>query len=197
MNLIYNKDSVNILIDEPSTDAFSFYGDRRNNIHLLLYFNVYGEKYDILPGETPIMDEAMKLKIPIIFLINKCPDQIFSDEDEMEDLKMDVADARKGTKYEKFKTYCINCLNGKGFDLLLKGIYEMYKNNIIKEDDLDKIKNHSLGEEDFKTIFKNNIFFGDISPKDVFLNESLITSCINIKKLLVKLGGYYSKELKK
>ena len=68
------------------------------------------------------MDEAMKLKIPIIFLINKCPDQIFSDEDEMEDLKMDVADARKGTKYEKFKTYCINCLNGKGFDLLLKGI---------------------------------------------------------------------------
>ena len=36
-----------------------------------------------------------------------------------EDLKMDVADARKGTKYEKFKTYCINCLNGKGFDLLL------------------------------------------------------------------------------
>ena len=73
----------------------------------------------------------------------------------------------------------------------------MYKNNIIKEDDLDKIKNHSLGEEDFKTIFKNNIFFGDISPKDVFLNESLITSCINIKKLLVKLGGYYSKELKK
>ena len=197
MNLIYNKDSVNILIDEPSTDAFSFYGDRRNNIHLLLYFNVYGEKYDILPGETPIMDEAMKLKIPTIFLINKCPDQIFSDEDEMEDLKMDVADARKGTKYEKFKTYCINCLNGKGFDLLLKGIYEMYKNNIIKEDDLDKIKNHSLGEEDFKTIFKNNIFFGDISPKDVFLNESLITSCINIKKLLVKLGGYYSKELKK
>ena len=197
MNLIYNKDSVNILIDEPSTDAFSFYGDRRNNIHLLLYFNVYGEKYDILPGETPIMDEAMKLKIPIIFLINKCPDQIFSDEDEMEDLKMDVADARKGTKYEKFKTYCINCLNGKGFDLLLKGIYEMYKNNIIKEDDLDKIKNHSLGEEDFKTIFKNNIFFGDISPKDVFLNESLTTSCINIKKLLVKLGGYYSKELKK
>ena len=35
-----------------------------------------------------------------------------------------------------------------------------------------------------------------MQPKDVFLNESLITSCINIKKLIVKVGGYYSKELK-
>ena len=197
INLIYNKDSLNILIDEPSTDVFSFYGDRRNNIHLLLYFNVYNEKYDILPGELPIMLEALNLKIPMIFLINKCPDEIFSDEDAMEDIKSEIADARKGTEFEKFSSYCINCLSGKGFDLLLKGIYEEYKNNTIKNDDLDKIKNHSVGEEDFQNIFKNNIFFGNISPKDVFLNESLVTSCIDIKILLVKLGGYYSNELKK
>lgn len=196
INLIYNKDSLNILVDEPSTDAFSFYGDRRNNIHLLLYFNIYNEKYDILPGERPLMDEALKLKIPIIFLINKCPDDIFDDEEAMEDLKAEVLDARKGSGFEKFSTYCINCINGKGFDKLLKGIYDKYKINIIKEDDLNKIQEHSLGEEEFVNLFKNSIFFGDMQPKDVFLNESLITSCINIKKLIVKVGGYYSKELK-
>lgn len=196
INLIYNKDSLNILVDEPSTDAFSFYGDRRNNIHLLLYFNIYNEKYDILPGERPLMDEALKLKIPIIFLINKCPDDIFDDEEAMEDLKAEVLDARKGSGFEKFSTYCINCINGKGFDKLLMGIYDKYKVNIIKEDDLNKIQEHSLGEEEFVNLFKNSIFFGDMQPKDVFLNESLITSCINIKKLIVKVGGYYSKELK-
>ena len=196
MKQIYNKDSLNILVDEPLTDAFSFYGDRRNNIHLLLYFNVYNEKYDILPGELPIIQEALNLKIPIIFLINKCPDKIFEDEEEMEDLISEVADARKGSDFEKYSTYCINCLNGKGFDKLLNGIYEKFKSSIIKDEDLVKIENHSLGEEEFIKLFKDSIFFGDIHPKDVFLNESLISSCINIKKLIVKLGGYYSNELK-
>ena len=76
------------------------------------------------------------------------------------------------------------------------GIYEKFKSNIIKDEDLVKIENHSLGEEEFIKLFKDSIFFGDIHPKDVFLNESLISSCINIKKLIVKLGGYYSNELK-
>ena len=196
INLIYNKEAKNILIDEPTTDSFSFYGDRRNNIHLLLYFNVYGEKYDILPGEEPIIKEAIKLKIPIIFLINKCPDNIFSDEDEMEDIFSEVKDARKGTEYEKYSTYCINCITGKGFDKLLNGIYEKYKSNIINNEDLEKIQTHSLGEEEFTNLFKNSIFFGDIQPKDVFLNESLISSCVDVKKLIVKIGGYYSNELK-
>ena len=196
INLIYNKDSLNILIDEPSTDTFSFYGDRRNNIHLLLYFNVHGEKYDIMPGELPVMKEALKLKIPIIFLINKCPNNVFSDEEDMEDILSEAADSKVGTGFEKFDTYCINCLNGKGFDKLLNSIHEKYKKYIIKDTDLNKIKTNSLSEEDFAEIYKDSIFFGDISPKDVFLNESLVSSCLNIKKLIVKLGGYYSSELK-
>ena len=87
---IYNKDNLNILIDEPTTDAFSFYGDRRNNIHLLLYFNEYNSKYDILPGDLPLMLEALQLKIPILFLINKCSSEVFSDENSLNDLKDDV-----------------------------------------------------------------------------------------------------------
>ena len=41
LNLIYNKNSNNIIIDDYINDIFHFYDDKRNNIHLLLYFNVY------------------------------------------------------------------------------------------------------------------------------------------------------------
>ena len=47
LNLIYNKQTSNIVIDEPMNDIFSFYGDKRNNIHLLLYFNVYNDRKKI------------------------------------------------------------------------------------------------------------------------------------------------------
>lgn len=62
-------------------DTFNFYGDKRNNIHLLLYFTVYNDKYDVFPGELPVVLEAIDQKIPIIFIVNKCPDNIFNDED--------------------------------------------------------------------------------------------------------------------
>ena len=125
-------------------DVFSFYGDKRNNIHLLLYFTVYNDKYDVLPGELPVMYEALDKKIPIIFIVNKCTDVIFSDEDEMEDLKNDVLEARKGTDFENYSTFCINCINGKGFDKLLQGIYDYYKGNIVSQQALNMIKTCSL-----------------------------------------------------
>ena len=124
LNSIYNKNSNNIIIDESMNDIFNFYEDKRNNIHLLLYFNVYNDKYDILPGELPIIYEAKDKKIPIIFIINKCNDGIFNDEDEKNDLLDDIKEIRKNTDFEKNKTYFINCINGNGFNELLSGIYE-------------------------------------------------------------------------
>ena len=195
LNLIYNKDSTNILIDEPMNDIFNFYGDRRNNIHLLLYFTIYNDKYDVIPGELPVIYEAVDKKIPIIFIVNKCPNTIFTDEDEMEDLKNDVLEARKKTDFEKYDTYFINCLNNKGFDKLLTGIYELYKKNIIDDGYLSLMNNYSLSQEDFNKLYKDSFFFGNIDPKDVFLNDSLIKSVIDIKNLIVKIAGYYSGEL--
>ena len=69
LNAIFEHDTNEIIIDEPMNDIFTFYGDKRNNIHLLLYFNVYGDKYDILPGELPVILEARDHKIPIILLL--------------------------------------------------------------------------------------------------------------------------------
>ena len=65
--MIYNKESTNILIDEPMNDIFSFYGDKRNNIHLLIYFNIYDDRYDIFPGELPIMYDIREKKYSYYF----------------------------------------------------------------------------------------------------------------------------------
>ena len=195
LSLIYNKDSKHIIIDEPMNDVFSFYSDIRNNIHLLLYFTVYNDKYDVFPGEKPVMLEALKLKIPIIFIVNKCEDKIFNDEDEMEDLKNDIKEARKGTEFEEFDTIFINCITRKGFDILLNTIYEKYKKNIISDYDLNELKKGSITKENFDQIYKDSFFLKGIEPTDAFLNESLLISVYNIKKLIVELAGYYTGEL--
>ena len=197
LNMIYKKESTNILIDEPMNDIFSFYGDKRNNIHLLIYFNVYDDRYDIFPGELPIIYDIEDKHIPIIFVVNKCPDDIFEDEEEKNLLEKEVSSARKDTDFEKYKTYYINCIKGKGFDELLKGIFSQFEKNIIIDADLAKIKDLSMPIENFNKLFEHSFFFGDISPKDVFLNESLIESVLDIKKLITKLAGYYSGELGK
>ena len=49
--------------------------------------------------------------------------------------------------------------------------------------------------DEFNNLFNNTFFFGTISPKDVFLNESLLESVLDIKNLIVKLAGYYSGNL--
>ncbi len=122
LSAIYEKDNKNIIIDEYTNDTFTFYGDKRNNIHLLLYFNIYNNKYDVLPGELPFMELANNLKIPILFIVNKCEDKIFNDESEMEDLEEIIAASRKGKFYEKCQTVFLNCIK----KMALTNYYQLY-----------------------------------------------------------------------
>jgi len=195
LNFIYNKDSDNIIIDEYINDSFTFYGDKRNDIHLLLYFNVYNDKYDVVPGELPIIKKAIEKKIPIIFIVNKCEKDLFQDEYLRKDIMKEVEKAREKTNYAKYETYFINCLLKKGFVKLLTGIYDKYKDNIISKDDLSKMKDITTSEEEFNKIIEKSKFFGKINTKDGFLNDSLITSVRDIKNNIVKLIGYYLKDL--
>lgn len=70
-----------------------------------------------------------------------------------------------------------------------------YEKNIIEEKNLQKIKDGSLTEEEFNVIYKDSLFFGDIRPGDIFLNESLLKSVKDIKTLVVQLAAYYTNEL--
>ena len=194
---IYNKNLDNIIIDQSLSDIFDFYEDKRNNIHLLLYFNIYDDKYDVLPGEMPIIIEAIEKKIPILFIVNKCPDEVFEDgnDDLVNDLKDIINDARKDTIYQCFETYFINCINGNGFDKLLEGINKKFKKYIIDPKDLVMLQQATIDENHFKSIFKDSFFFGNIEPQYYLLNDSLISSIKDIQKLVIKLASYYSKEL--
>ena len=195
LNLIYNKNSNNIIIDDYINDIFHFYDDKRNNIHLLLYFNVYNDKYDVLPGELPVVYEAKEKKIPIIFIVNKCKNEIFEDEDEMNDLIDEIKEVRKNTDFEQNKTYFINCINGNRFSELLSGIYEQYQNSLISNNDLEKLRQINLKNEDFLKIFENSFFFTNIEPQNILLHDSLINSIKDIKGLIYKLSGYYTEQL--
>jgi GTP-binding protein EngB required for normal cell division len=158
LNLIYNKNSNNIIIDESMNDIFNFYEDKRNNIHLLLYFNVYNDKYDVLPGELPVVYDAKDKNIPFIFIINKCKDEIFNDEDEKKDLLDEIIEVRKNTDFENNKTFFINCINGNGFKELLTGIFEHYQNSLISKENLEKINENTMNKEVFKNYLKIHFF---------------------------------------
>ena len=177
------------------SDIFTFYGDKRNNIHLLLYFNVYDDKLDIMPGELDAIYEAKEHNIPIIFLVNKCPDSLFDKKKEKKILDKEIQRARKDTDFKDCKTFYINCITKRGFDELLQGIYEEFKKYIISDENLDNLKNGIMKQEDFNSLSQNSFFFRDIKPEDVFLNESLTNSVRDIKLLVVRLAGYYYNQL--
>ena len=199
ISAIFKKELNNILIDEPANDTFSFYSDKRNNIHLLLYFTVYNDKYDVFPGEIPIMKEAMACNIQIIFIVNKCPDVIFTNPKKRKFLEKAIKSIRDKSDFKDKKTYFIDCITKNGFSDLLTGIFNEFKNNIISDNDLEIIKGElnepNDDEKKILEICQKSIFLKDIQPQDILLNESLINSAKDINSLIVKLAGYYSNEL--
>ena len=116
------------------------------------------------------MEEIKKNETPIIFVINKCTDEVFNDEDEKEDLENEIAYVKKGTDFENYKTYCINCINGKGFDELLKGIFNHYEKYINEDNNvLLSIKNSSITLINLQHLFEHSFFLSGVSLKDDIL----------------------------
>ena len=198
LQAVYKKNTNEIIIDEPMNDIFTFYGDKRNYIHLLLYFTSFRGKYDVIPGELPIILEAMSHNIPIIFVVNKCPDTLFKENSRaLKTFEKEIREVRKDpdqiVDFSECKTFPINCITKKGFDKFLEGIYDQFKQNIIEDNVMEGIKNGIVPQKELFSLFKN--LFGVIKPEDVLLNESLLNSVKDIKLLVVKIAAYYSNEL--
>ena len=170
---IYSKEDSNIIIDESTNDVFKYYEDKRNNIHLLIYFLIYNDRYDIHPQELPFMNEIRKENIPIIFVVNKCPDDIFNDEEEKKNLEDEIKSAMEYTNFENYKIYFINCINRNGFEELLKGIFNNFEKFIIEDNNvLRSIKDHSMPLENLQNLFNHSFFLRGISPEDIILLNS-------------------------
>ena len=193
---IFNEQIENIIIDEQKDDIFTFYGDKRNNIHLFIYFNVYGEQYDILPGELPIAYEVRDHDIPIIFIVNKCPNKYFiKSGKKLNKIKEQAKEARADTDFENYETFFINCITRRGFGQLFQGIYDLFKESKIDDLTLQKIKDCSIEKKELDDLIENKKIFQGIEPKDIFLSESLTNSVKDIKNLVVRVAAYYQKEL--
>ena len=200
LNSIYDNNHSDILIDKYSYDIYDNYNDKRNTIHLLLYFNCYGgtDKYDINGEDEKMMKNAKeKKKIPIIFIINKCEESLFSSQRVREKFEESIKKIRKkkNPDFVDCNTFLINCKDKNGFDKLLTYIYDNYKIYITSNENLQYLKNGSIKKKDIKNIFINSKIMKDIDPEEFLLNKAVKTSVLEIKKLIIKIAGNYLKEL--
>ena len=196
LNSIYNKNNKNIIIDEYMNDTFSYYGDQRNKIHLLLYLTLYNGNNDVFPAENEIIKYAIENNINIIFIINKCEDKLFENEKGVFDDYKEMIESWKTKKgYKKYKTVFTNLIAKRGLDELFSIIYEGYKKFIISEQNLICLKNPNQDEEiDINSIISTSLLKG-LNPEDIILNNSLLNSVLDIKTLLARYIGYYENNL--
>ena len=121
-------------------------------------------------GEMPVILEVIEKKIPIFFIVNKCPDEIFDEDNEaiINILETCIKDERKDTVYVNFKTYFINSLNYKGFDNLLKRLEKHFSTYYVNDKDLEDLKNATLMKTILKIYLKIPFFLGKLNLNIIY-----------------------------
>jgi len=153
-------------------------------------------------------------EIPIIFVINFCDDKIFEDKLRyknnknrcksfnnkylrlLETMAKELED-KEQIQFIKKKKIPINCLNKKGYHSLFKKIYKLFKDSMVKNEIIEKLKsgdNYASPNKDLKNLLETNIFFKDIKSEDI-ISQQLKESVVLIKDLILKLTGQYSGEI--
>ena len=203
---IYSKEIDNILIDINNND-FSYFADKRNEIHLILYFVIRDSKTEPKNGTglTDVLKTADDKNITIIKVINKCGEKVFFKKNERKHL-IDVLNKNK----DNYPFVLLDCLSNNGIDDLFKKIFDEFKKNITSELDLEKINLHLIKKEELTQIINNSLFSRKTSNKNnkivninnVFdLEEKLLDSALNmsaqdIKTLIIQYFGHYNDTLK-
>ena len=98
-------------------------------------------------------------------------------------------------KMNKIEYVCIDNISKNGLDNLLETIYNKFKDKLILETDLDKIKLNKITKENLKEIIEKSIFLGNGNLNEMILDNGLFKSSSDIKELIIKYYGYYEKKL--
>ena len=205
---IYSREIDNILIDINNND-FSHFADKRNEIHLILYFVIRDSKTEPKKGTglTDVLETANDKNITIIKVINKCGEKVFLKEKERRHL---INNLNKNK--DNYPFVLLDCLSNNGlYDLLIK-IYEEFKKNITSELDLERINLHLIKKEELRKIISKSLLSRKTSNRnnnsinininnDFDLEEKLLDSALNIsaqdiKTLIVQYFGHYNDTLK-
>ena len=137
---IYSKNTDNILIDINNND-FSYFGDKRNEIHLILYIAIKDAKTEIKKGTglNKVLNIAEENKISIIKVINKCGEKILQQKNSKQRLIREI-----NKNKDKYSFVLLDCLSNNGLDDLLIKIYDEFEKNITSKNDLEKIYLHLI-----------------------------------------------------
>ena len=197
---IYNKSIDNILIDINNND-FSYFGDKRNDTHLILYIAIKDAKTEIKKGSglNKVLNIAEENGIKIIKVINKCGEKIFQKENSKQRLIREI-----NKNKDKYSFVLLDCLSNNGLDDLLIKIYDEFKKNITSKNDLEKIYLHLTQKEELNKIIENSLLSRETNnnnDKSLTVEEMLLDSALNksaqdIKTLIVQYFGYYNDTLK-
>ena len=191
------RKNSNIFINNDISEIFGFCDDRKNDIHLILYFSIYNTHYNISKGYLEFIQQQKSKKIPIVFIISKCDkDKIFSDEEYRKKLKKTVISSRENQGFEECETVFINCLNKKGLKDLFEVIYNRFQIEKISNNDLEKLEKLKEGDFYEKELKLNNKLFFQNIDEEYIINEPMKLSVKEIKILITKLVGYYSDKFK-
>ena len=96
----------------------------------------------------------------------------------------------------KIEFVCIDNISKNGLDNLLEIIYNKFKDSLISDADLDKLRLNKITKEDLKKVVKNSIFLGSKNLDEMILDEAIYKSTSDIKELLIKYFGFYENKLK-
>ena len=197
---IYSKNTDNILIDINNND-FSYFGDKRNEIHLILYIVIKDAKTEIKKGSglNKVLNIAEENKISIIKAINKCGEKIFQQKISKQRLIREI-----NKNKDKYSFVLLDCLSNNGLDDLLIKIYDEFKENITSKNDLEKIYLHLIQKKELNEIIEKSLLSRETNnnnDKSLNVEEKLLDSALNksaqdIKTLIVQYFGYYNDTLK-
>ena len=197
---IYSKNTDNILIDINNND-FSYFGDKRNEIHLILYIAIKDAKTEIKKGTglNKVLNIAEENKISIIKVINKCGEKILQQKNSKQRLIREI-----NKNKDKYSFVLLDCLSNNGLDDLLIKIYDEFEKNITSKNDLEKIYLHLIQKKELNEIIENSLLSRETNnnnDKSLTVEERLLDSALNksaqdIKTLIVQYFGYYNDTLK-
>ena len=174
---------VKILLDKYNKKLI----DAKKKVNLILYFFPYSDR-SILSMELPILESLIEYNTEILFVMNFVTESI--EKKHYARIRGICEDSLKKLLPEKFpiRIYPINIysrvdeeedddnedaphkikiIKAFGIDILFKGIFSLFKKNII---DIKEIKNIKSNGELFNLFKKNNLFDQFSQLNDLFIS---------------------------
>ena len=154
--------------------------DARKKINLIIYFFQYTER-TVLSMEIPLLEKLIKYKTEIIFVINFVTESIEKNhykrihkicKDSLknifpEDFEIKIFPINLFSQIDDDNSDKIKIIKEFGLDNLFKGIYNIFKDNVINIKEINSLKN---AEDLFNLFLSNKLYNHFKEVNDIFIS---------------------------